>query len=138
MRLIYMIFFFLVSQLAMSQVVVFDFKVNKERRSLDQALDLSKDQAQRVEAILTKSKIMAQEGLGIYENQEVAEFLKEVALYFDMHEAINQVLEEGQKEKHKNLVIPKDVFLENYLKSTRGKKLNKEEKSELLNAWKQL
>lgn len=138
MRFIYLLFFFLVSQIADGQVFSFDFKVSKERRLLDQALDLNKAQVQQVEAILTKSKRMAKEGLVVSERKEVSEFLKEAALYYGMHKTINHILEEGQKEKHKNLIVPKDVFFENYINSAHGKLLNKEEMSQLINAWKLL
>jgi len=138
MRFIYLLFFFLVSQIADGQVFSFDFKVSKERRLLDQALDLNKAQVQQVEAILTKSKRMAKEGLVVSERKEVSEFLKEAALYYGMHKTINQILEEGQKEKHKNLIVPKDVFFENYINSAHGKLLNKGEMSQLINAWKLL
>jgi hypothetical protein len=68
----------------------------------------------------------------------VGAFLKDVSLYFDMHKSIDQILSQGQKVKHKNLIIPKDVFLENFIESPQGKLLSKEELSELLSAWKHL
>ncbi len=138
MHFIYLLFFLLVSQIAVGQVFSFDYKVKKERRSLDQALDLSKAQLQKVEAILTQSKRMAEEEWVVSDKKEVSEFLKVSALYYDMHKTINQILEEGQREKHKNLIIPKDVFFENYINSAHGKLLSKEEMSQLINAWKHL
>jgi hypothetical protein len=138
MRIVYLFFFFLIGHLATGQALEFDFKVNKERRRMVQLLDLNKEQAQRVEDILTKSKKMAQEALALSENVGVEEFLKGVAFYFDMHEAIDRLLDESQREKHKNLIIPKDVFLKNYLDSAQGLQLNKKEMSQLLSAWKLL
>jgi hypothetical protein len=138
MRIVYLFFFFLIGHLATGQALEFDFKVNKERRRMVQLLDLNKEQAQRVEDILTKSKKMALEALALSENVGVEEFLKGVAFYFDMHEAIDRLLDESQREKHKNLIIPKDVFLKNYLDSAQGLQLNKKEMSQLLSAWKLL
>lgn len=138
MRFVYLFFFFLIGHYAIGQALEFDFKVNKERRRMVQLLDLNKEQAQRVEDILTKSKKMAQEALALSENVGVEEFLKGVAFYFDMHEAIDRLLDESQREKHKNLIIPKDVFLKNYLDSAQGLQLNKKEMSQLLSAWKLL
>lgn len=138
MRIVYLFFFFLIGHLAIGQALEFDFKVNKERRRMVQLLDLNKEQAQRVEDILTKSKKMAQEALALSENVGVEEFLKGVAFYFDMHEAIDRLLDESQREKHQNLIIPKDVFLKNYLDSAQGLQLNKKEMSQLLSAWKLL
>lgn len=138
MRIVYLFFFFLIGHLATGQALEFDFKVNKERRRMVQLLDLNKEQAQRVEDILTKSKKMAQEALALSENVGVEEFLKGVAFYFDMHEAIDRLLDESQREKHQNLIIPKDVFLKNYLDSAQGLQLNKKEMSQLLSAWKLL
>ena len=138
MRFIYLISFVLISQLAIGQVNPFDFKVNKERRRLDQSLDLNKEQEQRVEAILTKSKTMAEGEMGFSKIGVVAEFLKGAALYFDMHKAIGEILDERQKEKHKNLIILKDFFLENFINSAQGKLLTKGELSELISAWKHL
>jgi hypothetical protein len=138
MRFIYLISLFLIGHSAIGQVSAFDFKVTKERRRLDQSLDLNKVQAQKVEAILTKSKTIALEVSAFSENGEVGAFLKDVSLYFDMHKSIDQILSQGQKVKHKNLIIPKDVFLENFIESPQGKLLSKEELSELLSAWKHL
>ena len=116
-----------------------DFQIksaDKEAKKISRELSANQIQKIQIENIYLTRFEQQNQIFADFNLSSSEKFLKNSAIYYASYAEINKILDNTQKQKLSNIIVPQDVILQQFLNPKEGQLLSKEEMFYVKMSWK--